>query len=210
MLRVAQWWAKPAIIFRMFSCVGLDCEIRALFFISQPRCFLGSHRSHRSHGFARLMLNLTDDSLLLCSFWLTQISQIPLNFSFDGVKSHRWFRRGFVLTQIPQISLNFSFDVVKSHGGWQMGRGACRSTLSAPSTQISKVHTNYFCWISLNLCEPKGAKVRRASVRFNARRAKLWDLWDLCEPKGARAREASVRFSVRRARLWDLRDLCEA
>ena len=183
MLRVAQWWAKPAIIFRMFSCVGLDCEIRALFFISQPRCFLSSHRSHRSHGFARLMLNLTDDSLLLCSFWLTQISQISLNFSFDGVKSHR---------------------------GWQMGRGACRSTLSAPSTQISKAHTNYFCWISLNLCEPKGAKVRRASVRFNARRAKLWDLWDLCEPKGARVREASVRFSVRRAKLWDLWDLCEA
>ena len=80
MLRVAQWWVKPAIIFRMFSCVGLDCEIRALFFISQPRCFLGSHRSHRSHGFARLMLNLTDDSLLLCSFWLTQIPQISLIF----------------------------------------------------------------------------------------------------------------------------------
>ena len=47
--------------------------------------------------------------------------------------------------KIPQISLNFSFDGVKSHRGWQMGRGACRSTLSAPSTQISKAHTNYFC-----------------------------------------------------------------
>ena len=150
MLRVAQWCAKPAIIFRMFSCVGLDCEIRALFFISQPRCFLGSHRSHRSHGFARLMLNLTDDSLLLCSFWLTQISQIPLNFSFDGVKSHRWFRRGFVLTQITQISLNFSFDGVKSHRGWQMGRGACPSTPSAPSTQISKNSHKLFL---LNLVE---------------------------------------------------------
>ena len=54
-----------------------------------------------------------------------------------------------------------------------MGRGACPSTPSAPSTQISKAHTNYFCCISLNLCEPKGARVREASVRFNARRAKL-------------------------------------
>ena len=155
MLRVAQWWAKPAIIFRMFSCVGLDCEIRALFFyLAQISLFFYAHT----------------DSTDLTDF-------------FDGVKSHR---------------------------GWQMGRGACRSTLSAPSTQISKAHTNYFCWISLNLCEPKGAKVRRASVRFNARRAKLWDLWDLCEPKGARVREASVRFSVRRAKLWNLWDLCEA
>ena len=42
------------------------------------------------------------------------------------------------LTQIPQISLNFSFEGVKSHGGWQIGRGACRSTPSAPSTPISK------------------------------------------------------------------------
>ncbi len=37
------------------------------------------------------------------------------------------------------------FDGVKSHRGWQMGRGAYLSTLSAPSTQISKAHTNYFC-----------------------------------------------------------------
>ena len=139
---------KTSAVIKMFSCVGLDCEIRALFFISQPRCFLGSHRSHRFHGFARLMLNLTDDSLLLCSFWLTQISQISLNFSFDGVKSHR---------------------------GWQMGRGACRSTLSAPSTQISKAHTNYFCWISLNLCEPKGA---RAAVNHP------WDLTPAVQNRG--------------------------
>ena len=47
------------------------------------------------------------------------------------------------LTQIPQISLNFSFDGVKSHGGWQIGRGACRSTPSAPSTPISKTHTDF-------------------------------------------------------------------
>ena len=31
------------------------------------------------------------------------------------------------LTQISQISLNFSFDGVKSHGGWRIGRGACPS-----------------------------------------------------------------------------------
>ena len=52
---------------------------------------------------------------------------------------------GLNLTQIPQISLNFSFDGVKSHGGWQIGRGACRSTpslrvLRFPKlTQISKI-----------------------------------------------------------------------
>ena len=186
---------KTSAVIKMFSCVGLDCEIRALFFISQPRCFFGSHRSHRSHGFARLMLNLTDDSLLLCSFWLTQISQISLNFSFDGVKSHR---------------------------GWQMGRGACRSTLSAPSTQISKAHTNYFCWISLNLCEPKGARVRRASVRFNARRAKLCEicvslreqgcvklLWDLASGvQNCGICEICVRHKGEAERniLWDLWD----
>ena len=102
-------------VIKMFSCVGLDCEIRALFFISQPRCFLGSHRSH---GFARLVLNLTDDSRLLLLPWThTDLTDLT-EFFFDGVKSHR---------------------------GWQMGRGACRSTLSAPSTQISKAHTNYFC-----------------------------------------------------------------
>ena len=44
---------------------------------------------------------------------------------------------GLNLTQIPQISLNFSFDGVKSHGGWQIGRGACRST------PISKTHTDF-------------------------------------------------------------------
>ena len=33
------------------------------------------------------------------------------------------------LTQIPQISLNFSFDGVKSHGGWWIGRGACPCAL---------------------------------------------------------------------------------
>ena len=143
------------------------------FFLSRSLAVFWAHTDLTLTVFARLALNLTDDSLLFCSFWLTQISLISLNFSFDGVKSHRWFRRGFVLTQITQISLNFSFDGVKSHRGWQMGRGACLSTLSAPSTQISKAHTNYFCWISLNLCEPKGAKVRRASVRFSVRRAKL-------------------------------------
>ena len=152
MLRVAQWCAKPAIIFRMFSCVGLDCEIRALFFISQPRCFLGSHRSHRSHGFARLMLNLTDDSLLLCSFWLTQISQISLNFSFDGVKSHRWFRRGFVLTQITQISLIFLMVLnLTEVGRWVVERVGVLRVLRV--LRFPKTHTNYFCWISLNLCE---------------------------------------------------------
>ena len=31
----------------------------------------------------------------------------------------------------------------------------------------------------------------------------LWDLWDLCEPKGARVRRASVRFNTRRAIQWD-------
>ena len=49
---------------------------------------------------------------------------------------------GLNLTQVPQISLNFSFEGVKSHRGWQIGRGACRSTQSAPSTPISKAHTN--------------------------------------------------------------------
>lgn len=86
----------------MFSCAGLDCEIRAPFFV--------------------LGMPHTDPTA-------NELS----------------------LTQILQISLNFSFDGVKSHGGWQIGRGACRSTLStlstlsAPSTQISKAHTNYFC-----------------------------------------------------------------
>ena len=47
------------------------------------------------------------------------------------------------LTQIPQISLNFSFDGVMSHGGWQIGRGVCRSTPNAPSTPISKTHTDF-------------------------------------------------------------------
>ena len=32
----------------------------------------------------------------------------------------------------------------------------------------------------------------------------LWDLWDLCEPKGARLRGASVRFTTSRAIPWDL------
>ena len=45
---------------------------------------------------------------------------------------------------------------------------------------------------------------RGASVRFNARRAIPWDLWDLCEPNGARLRGASVRFTTRRAIPWDL------
>ena len=65
----------------MFSCAGLDCEIRAPFFV--------------------LGMPHTDPTA-------NELS----------------------LTQILQISLNFSFDGVKSHGGWQIGRGACRSTLS--------------------------------------------------------------------------------
>lgn len=49
-------------VIKMFSCVGLDCEIRAHFFV-----------------LAALTVN---------GLGLTQITQIPLNF-FDGVKSHR-------------------------------------------------------------------------------------------------------------------------
>ena len=49
---------------------------------------------------------------------------------------------GLNLTQIPQISQNCTPDV-KSHGGWQIGHGACRSTLGAPSTPISKTHTDF-------------------------------------------------------------------
>ena len=45
------------------------------------------------------------------------LTQIPLLMADNGLK----------LTQIPQISLNFSFDGVKSHGGWWIGRGACPS-----------------------------------------------------------------------------------
>ena len=147
-------------------------------------CFapFGSHRSHRSHWiFLLMVLNLTDDSgVVLCSH-----------------RSHRshWI---FLLMVLNLTEV----------GRWVVERVWVLWVLRV--LRFPKTHTNYFCWISLNLCEPKGAKVRRASVRFNARRAKLWDLWDLCEPKGARVREASVRFSVRRAKLWDLRDLCEA
>ena len=42
----------------------------------------------------------------------------------------------------PTDLTDFAFDDVKSHGGWQIGRGACRSTLSAPSAPISKTHTD--------------------------------------------------------------------
>ena len=66
---------------------------------------LGSHRSHRSHGIALWVGNLTDASVCgLCSrgfrlvfgltrislFGLTRISQIP-RYCFVGGKSHRWF-----------------------------------------------------------------------------------------------------------------------
>ena len=61
------------------------------------------------------------------------LTQIPLLMAANELN----------LTQIPQISLNFSFDGVKSHGGWQIGHGACRSTPSAPSTPISKTHTDF-------------------------------------------------------------------
>ena len=38
----------------------------------------------------------------------------------------------------------------------------------------------FFLFNLLNLCEPQGAKVREASVRFNIRREN--PVWDLCEP----------------------------
>ena len=60
------------------------------------------------------------------------LTQIPLLMAANGLN----------LTQIPQISLNCTPDV-KSHGGWQIGHGACRSTPSAPSTPISKTHTDF-------------------------------------------------------------------
>ena len=47
----------------------------------------------------------------------------------------------------------FFFDGVKSHRGWQMGRGACLSTPSALSTQISKNSHKLFLFNLLNLCE---------------------------------------------------------
>ena len=37
------------------------------------------------------------------------------------------------------------------------------------------------------------------SVRFNAIKKNQWDLWDLCEPEEAKVRRASVRFNIRRA-----------
>lgn len=65
-------------VLKMFSCVGLDCEIRAHFFLAAS------------------------------SLRLTQISQISLNFSFDGVKSHRCSPppRSMWLTQIQRIQQN--------------------------------------------------------------------------------------------------------
>ena len=52
----------------------------------------------------------------------------------------------------------------------------------------------FFLLNLLNLCEPKGASVRRASVRFSTRRAKPWDLWDLCEALGRGGEKYFVRF----------------
>ena len=88
--------------------------------------------------------------------------------------------------------------------------------------RFPKTHTNYFCWISLNLCEPKGAKVRRASVRFSVRRAKLWEicvslreqgcvkhLWDLASGvQNCGICEICVRHKGEAERniLWDLWD----
>ena len=158
MLRVAQWWVKPAIIFRMFSCVGLD------FFNPSP--------------------------------FFCVLTQITLLMAANGLN----------LTQIPQISLNCTPDV-KSHGGWQIGHGACRSTPSAPSTPISKTHTDFknnlwkfviICgrflttnftnrtnncfvesrWICVSPCS-KGAE--KFCEIFHPLKQKPWDLWNLCE-----------------------------
>ena len=73
------------------------------------------------------------------SLMLTQIPQIP-RFCTPGVKSHRGFTHpcSLRLTRISQIPLIF-FDGVKSHRVRQRGRVACPS---APSTPISKVHTD--------------------------------------------------------------------
>ena len=78
----------------MFSCVGLDCEIRAHFFV----------------------LGMPHTDFTVNGLGLTQITQISLNFSFDGVKSHGGSPppRSVWLTQISQIPLIF-FDGVKSH-----------------------------------------------------------------------------------------------
>ena len=174
---------KTSDVIKMFSCVGLDCEIRAL--------FLCPHT------------NPTANELSL--------TQIPLsrNFSFDGVKSHRWFRRGFGSHRSHRSHWIFLLMVLNltEVGRWVVERVGVLWVLRVlrfpKLTQIIFVESR---WICVSLREQRCGEL-------------LWDLtpgvqncglWDLCEPKGARVREASVRFSVRRAKLWDLWDLCEA
>ena len=125
-------------VIKMFSCVGLDCEIRALFFISQPRCFWGSHRSHRFHSFARLVLNLTDASRTLA----------PLG-SHRSHRSHSFARLALNLTEalrtfaplcLTQIQRDSTKIICVSFGN--LSTRSTRSTQSTPTRSTTHLPTS--------------------------------------------------------------------
>ena len=163
-----------------------------------------SHRSHRLHGFFLLMvLNLTEGSRHSCSFRLTQIPQISRFCFWWWEISRRLVDRSWGMSECSDFQSSHRSH--RSHWILLLMVGNLTEdswhSCSFRLTQISK--------IILEICDNLWLKgryfraVRRASVRFNAGRAKPWDLCDLCEPKKSPPTQ-SVRFNARRAKPCDL------